>query len=81
MTRIHLHLTPDSKHNMVFRDVPIIGFRRAKISKDIFVRAKIPQIKNKGWRGPSKEPRCKICKHTVPTRNFRSSTTKCTYEI
>ena len=30
MTRIHLHLTPDSKHNMVFRDVPIIGFRRAK---------------------------------------------------
>ena len=47
MTRIHLLLTPDNEHNNVFRDVPIIGFRRAKSLKDILVRAKVPQIKNK----------------------------------
>ena len=30
---------------------------------------------------PCKGPRCEICKHIVPPRNFSSSTTKCTYEI
>ena len=81
MTRIHLLLTPDNEHNKVFRDVPIIGFRRAKSLKDILVRAKVPQIKNKGWYCPCKGPRCKIWKHVVLTRNFTSSTTKRTYEI
>ena len=81
MTRIHLLLTPDNEHNKVFRDVPIIGFRRAKSLKDILVRAKVPQIKNKGWCGPCKGPRCEIWKHIVPTRNFTSSATKRTYEI
>ena len=81
MTRIHLLLTPDNEHNKLFRDIPIIGFRRDKSLKDILVRAKIPQIKNKGWCGHCKGPRCEICKHIVPTRNFTSSTTKRTYEI
>ena len=62
-------------------DVPIIGFRRAKSLKDILVRAKIPQIKNKGCCGPCKGPRCEICKHIVPTRNFTSFTTKRAYDI
>ena len=81
ITRIHLLLTPDNEHNKVFRDVPIIGFRRAKSLKDILVRAKVAQIKSKGWCSPCKGPRCEICKHIVPTRNFTSSTTKRTYEI
>ena len=81
MTRIHLLLTPDNEHNKLFRDIPIIGFRRDKSLKDILVRAKIPQIKNKVWCGHCKGPRCEICKHIVPTRNFTSSTTKRTYEI
>ena len=61
MTRIHLLLTPDNEHNKVFRDISIIGFRRTKNLKDILVREKIPQIKNKGWYGPCKEPRYEIC--------------------
>ena len=44
MTKIHLLLTPDNEYNKMFRDVPIIGFRRAKSLKDIHVRAKIPKI-------------------------------------
>ena len=39
------------------------------------------KINNKGWCGPCKGPRCEICKHTVPTRNLTSSTTKRTYKI
>ena len=41
-SRIHLLLTLDNEHNKVFRDVSIIGFRRAKILKDVLVRAKSP---------------------------------------
>ena len=81
MTRIHLLLALDNEHNKVFRDVAIIGFRRAKTLKDIRVRVKISEIKNKGWSSPSKGPRCEICKHIVPSRNFTSSTSKRTYEI
>ena len=81
MTRIHLLLTPDNEHNEVFRDVLVIGFRRAKSLNHIFVRAKVPQIRNKGWCGPFKGPRCHICKHFAPTRNFTSSAPKLTCEI
>ena len=63
MTRIRFLLTPDNEHNKVFREVPIIGSRRTKSLKDILVRAKIPQVKNKGWCGPCKGPRGVICKH------------------
>ena len=65
----------------MFRDVPIIGFHRATSLKDILVRAKICHIKKKGWYGPCKGPKCEICKHIVPTRNFKSFTTKRTNEI
>ena len=60
MTRIHLLLTPTNEHNNVFRDVPLIGFRRAKSLKVFLGRAKILEIKNKGWCGPCKGPRCEI---------------------
>ena len=65
----------------MLRDVPNIGFYRAKNLKDILVRTKIPQIKSKGWWSPCKGPRCEICKHIVLSRNFTSSSTKRTYEI
>ena len=81
MTRIDLPLTPDNEHNKVFRDVPIIGFCRAKSLKDILVRVKISQIKNKVWCSSCKGPRCEICEHIVPTRSFTSSTKKHTYDI
>ena len=35
---MHLLLTPDNIHNNVVKDVPIIGFRKAKSLKDILVR-------------------------------------------
>ena len=74
--RIHPLLTPDNEHNKVFKDVPIIGFRRVKSLKNILVRAKIPQIKKKGWCSPCKRCRCENCKYIVPTRKFTSFNTK-----
>ena len=43
INRIQLLLTPNNEHDKVLKDVPIIGFRRAKSLKDILLRAKIPQ--------------------------------------
>lgn len=80
VTRIHLLLTPDNEHIKVFRNVAIIGFRRAKSLKNILVRAKKPQIKNEGLCGSCKGP-TQIWKHIVPTRSFASFSTKSTYEI
>ena len=70
MTRIHFLLRPNNEHNKVFRDIPIMGFRRDKYLKYILVRAKIPQIKNKGCCGSCKEPRCEIYVHIIPTKSF-----------
>ena len=81
MNRMHILLTPDRQHNKVFRDIPIIGFRRAKSLKNILVRAEIPQIKNKFWCSPCKGLRCEIFKYIVPTKNFISFTTKVAYDI
>ena len=81
MTRIHLLLTPDNEHTKVLRNVPIIGFCRAKSLNNILVRVKVSQIKNKVWCGPCKGLRCEICKHIVLTKNFTSSTLKCAYDI
>ena len=55
MTRTDLLLTPDNEHDKESSDAPITGFCGAEF-KDILVRAKIPGIKNGGWRGPCEGP-------------------------
>ena len=53
MSSINILLTPDQEHNRVFKEVPIIGFRRAKSLKDLLVRAKVPLLyKKEGSCGP-----------------------------
>ena len=42
---IHLLLTPDKEHQIVFQNLPIMGFRWGKSLKDSLVRAKIPSVK------------------------------------
>ena len=44
MSFLHLLLTPEKVHQKVFHKVPVIGFRRAKSSKDILVKAKVPPV-------------------------------------
>ena len=53
MSFLHLLLTPDQEHQKVFHKVSIFGCRRAKSSKDMLFRAKVPQLqKIKGFCGP-----------------------------
>ena len=49
MSNIHILLTPDQEHNRVSKEVPIIGFGRAKSLKDLLVRARVlPLYKKEG---------------------------------
>ena len=82
MSFLHLLLKPDQKHQKVFHKVPIVGFRRAKSSKDILVRAKVPPVKkNEGFCGPCEKSRCEICEHIVITDSFKLTVTQRTYFI
>ena len=82
LSAIHLLLTPDKTHQKVFKEIPIVGFRRGKSLKDILVRAKVPPLKVKqGCCGPCKKPRCQICNFIVETNTFTSTTTNKSYKI
>ena len=82
LSYIHLLLTPDKEHQKVFKDIPLIGFRRGKSLKDILVRAKIPQSKVKeGCCGPCKKTRCQICSFVTETNTFQSTTTQKSHRI
>ena len=79
---IHILLTPDKEHQKVFKEIPLIGFRRGKSLKDMLVRAKVPPLKSRqGSCGPCKKPRCQICNFVVDTNTFISTTTQKKYEI
>ena len=61
----------------IYHKFLIIGFQRAKILKDILLRAIISQVqKNEGFCGPCKKSRCEICEHIVSTNSFKSTTTQ-----
>ena len=82
MSNIHILLTPDQEHNRVFKEVPIIGFRRAKSLKDLLVRAKVPPLyKKEGSCGPCNKPRCKICPRITKSTTFKSFSNSGVYQI
>ena len=68
MSFLHLSLTPDKEKK---DKVPITGSQRAKIMKDILVRAKDPPVKkNEGFF------RCEMCEHIASTDSFKSTMTQ-----
>ena len=82
MSNIHILLTPDQEHNRVFKEVPIIGFRRAKSLKDLLVRAKVPPLyKKEGSCGPCNKPRCKMCPRITKSTTFKSFSNSGVYHI
>ena len=53
LSRIHLLLTRDTEHSKIFKNIPIIGFKKGKSLKDVLVRAKVPPLKTEeGFCGP-----------------------------
>ena len=80
--KIHLLLTPGREHRKVFENVPVIGFKKGKSSKDILVRAKVLPLKTeRSFCGPCNKPRCEISKRITKTHQFESSSAKRIYSI
>ena len=58
---LHLLLTPDQEHQMVFYKVPITGFCKRRSLKYLLVGAKVPAVKkNEGF-----------CEYIVTTDSFK----------
>ena len=81
LRKLHIMLTGDKDHKKVFRDVPIVGFRRGKSLKDFLVRAKIPSPDgNRGSSGGCDGNRCQMCPFVKKTSSFADNKNK-TYDI
>ena len=80
LSEIHWLLTPDREHGKVFGRIDIVGFRRAKSLKYVFVRAKVASLeKKKGSYRSCWGTRCEIFKQVVTTETFRSFSTQREY--
>ena len=72
-------LAPDKEHEMVFPDVPAIGFRNGTTLKNNLVRAALP---NKTGRcEPCGKKTCLVCNSTRTTTTFTTETCRETFKI
>ena len=72
-------LAPDKEHEMVFPDVPAIGFRNGKTLKNDLVRTALP---NKTGRcEPCGKKTCLVCNSARTTTNFTTETCRETFKI
>ena len=79
LQKLHLLLAPDKEHEMVFSDVPAIGFRNGKTLKIHRVRAALP---NKTGRcEPCEKKTCLVCDSTRTTATFTTETCRETFKI
>ena len=63
-------LAPDKEHKKVFPEVPIVGFRNAKILNDYLVRAALPKMDNAGGSEPCGKGTCQVRDHIITTNTF-----------
>ena len=75
-------LTPNAQHRQVFPEVPIVGFKRGKVLKDLLVRVQVPvekEIDRKfcGCQGKC----CKVCTFLDEKNTFNNKECKDTYKI
>ena len=62
LSNINLLLKPDVQHCKVFPEVPMVGFKRGKSLKDLFVRAKVPEEKETDGKSCGCQRKlCKVC--------------------
>ena len=81
MFRLKLLLTPEREHGKVFERIHIVRFRRAKVLKDILMRAKVALLEKKKGSYRSCEVLGAKYKHGVTTETFRSFSTQREYCI
>ena len=73
LRKIQVILAFDKEHAKVFKDIPIVGFRRGKSLKDMLVRAKVPPlIRENGNSESCLGKRCRICPFIENSTQFAS---------
>ena len=64
LNSIHVLLAPNTEHQNVFPEVPLVGFKKGKSLKDILVRAKVrKEVLEKGFSKGCGGKRCQVCKY------------------
>ena len=82
LRKIHAILTFDKEHDKVFKEIPIVGFRREKSLKDLLVRAKVPPLtRENGSSASCLGKRCRTCPFIENSISFTSIKKGLTYHI
>ena len=73
LEEMHVILAPHNKHEKVFPDVPLNGFKNKSL-RDNLVRSKLLDIEKISISKPcgGKKPRCHLCKSMKDTCTFKS---------
>ena len=73
LNSIHVLLAPNTEHQNVFPEVPLVGFKKGKSLKDILVRAKVrKEVLEKGFSKGCGGKRCQVCKYVKDSESFES---------
>ena len=78
LEKLQILLAPDKDYEIVFPEVPIVGFRNGKSLKDYLVRAALPKMDNAGGSEPCGKGTCQVCDNIITTNTF---TTKACEEV
>ena len=81
LKRVHVLLPSDREHEKVFKDTPIVGFRRAKSLKDMLVRAKLPKLEEIPGCSGCGARRCQVCEFVENATTFSDKDGSHTFEI
>ena len=75
-------LRPVAQHRQVFRDVPILGFKRGESLKHILVRANVPVEKETDGKSCGCHgKRCEVCAFLEEKNTFTNKEGSDTYKI
>ena len=83
VNRFHAMLDASEEHKRVFKEKPLVAFRRAPNLKDSLVRAKLPKLQIEGIKGCFRcgKSRCQVCSFMSEGNSFRCSVSGREYTI
>ena len=81
LEKLQILLVPYKKHQRLFRNVPVVGFRNGKSLKRHLVRASLPIFNNTLASEPCGKRNCQVCQFNVNKDTFSPITTAETFKI
>ena len=80
LEELQILLAPDTEHQKVFPNVPIVGFRNGKKFKDLLVRDSLPILNHILGNEPCGKRNCQVCQFIVNIDAFSPITTDGTFK-